>query len=173
MRRKILTLVIVILIPTISQADDINSIWDFILCEFNIPEDLCFESIESAFSGNTESEITIEVSKHTNRHYENMIDFSYVLFFENYQITLYKSEASSNYFLTAVEIDLRKNNRIESLFPYQTINQFRLDEDFGFILENMSRSNLLAYEIDKYWNYILLEFTNDNITKIKLVFGFN
>jgi hypothetical protein len=70
------------------------------------------------------------MSKHKNRYDETITDFCYVLNFDNYRMTIYKSGITPGYFLTEIEIDLDRYVTIKSLFPYQAFEQFKTDKIF-------------------------------------------
>ena len=161
-----------------SQSCNITSIWDSILVELNIPKDYCYASIESAISNDM---ITMEVSRLQNRYDDNTHDFIYTLNFEHHKMIIYQSGVSLKYFLTEVEICINEYEKIKSWFPYFTIDQFLLDNDFGMITEDFSEEQRLTYiqeltytiEKDRnntVWTFLKIVFLNSNIDKINLFF---
>jgi hypothetical protein len=138
-----------------SQTHNAKTICGLILDELSIPDTIYYDNIESAFS---EDEIFIVVKKYVNVYDNNLRDFFYVLYFDSYQITIYKSATAERYFITGIEIDISKNIKIRSLFKYQTIEQFKMNKDFGYIIDDWSSDSELVYEICKEWDYLILHF---------------
>ena len=145
----------------------IDTLWEAILDKLAVPNDLCFDSLESALH-NTAS-IQIMVSKHENKYDNSLKDFRYVLSFDSYQMILYKSETADKYFITEIEIDFTENQVIKSLFPFNNIDDFKEAYEFGDLVNNLSSNDMLVYEVYPEWDYIYLYFINNILYKIALV----
>jgi adenylate cyclase class IV len=101
-----------------SQTNNIIAVRDLILEKLNIPNDIYYDNIESAFSA---EDISIKVKRYNNKYDDHLNDFLYVLYFNSYQITLYKSATSEKYFITEIEIDANIFYCLRSSYP----NQYR------------------------------------------------
>jgi hypothetical protein len=167
--RIVLGILICGIIPqfSYSQTNDVIAVRDLILEKLNIPNDIYYDNIESAFSV---EDISIKVKRYNNKYDDRLNDFLYVLYFNSYQITLYKSATSEKYFITEIEIDANINTEIKSLFNDQAIDRLKVNKDFGHIIDYLSNDDELVYEVAEGWDYLTLYFQNDSIHKILLTF---
>ena len=179
MMKKFFLLILIIsvrIISAYSQSSNIIYIWNNILSELCIPENYSYDNLESIVSDN-KNVLSIEVAEIRNRHDGQYIDSIYTLHFINYSMVIYKSEYSQSYLLARIDIYLDKYKIIRSFFPDYSISEYRINEEFGEIIEEMSSDEVLVYatKTDSHniiWNFISLFFTDDKMEMVRLIFRF-
>jgi hypothetical protein len=135
---------------------------------------MTYDSIENFFGDLIDKGHKIfieEITRKNNRHDKNFYNYVYKIKIENAVITVLKSESSVVYFITHIGIPLNNDSKYKKLFPYNNIDEYLLDVDFGNIFIAELNENSITYEYNEFWEYIDLVF-HDNGTLKDVVFRF-
>jgi hypothetical protein len=166
--KLLLVLLLFVLLQTGYSQNNAVAVRSIILNNLNLEGIRYFGNVEAVINiaNNNISVIHMEVHLVDNKFNPDLKDFYYELYFDDYKIMLYKSALSEKYYINEIEITIKQNPFIFSLLPYQRIEQFKLDKNFGNLDNNFSNETELVYEIVAGWDMIYMFFDNGNITRI-------
>jgi hypothetical protein len=114
----------------------------------------------------------IEIKTYQNQHYNEVIDYFYLIEYTQYKFEFFKNEFWETYPLISIELEINKDNYLH-LFPYYTMEEYIESEDFDKI--NNIKDNIIAYMIDTEAQneYCYLVFSNDGLLKtLRIVYYF-
>jgi hypothetical protein len=110
---------------------------------------------------------TIETRTYNNRHNPDINDYFYNIEGGQYKLLVFHNEIVG-YFIVSIEIEINKNNYL-NLFPYETINEYLSDNNFGEVYYKVNEEKIMYSKIDSISCY--LNFSNNILTSIEIYNG--
>jgi len=110
----------------------------------------------------------IKNSSISGRDYNSIIE-EYFIIYDSHKFTIWANDEHDRYLLMGLEIEINEDN-YNYLFPYNTIDEYLRDGNFGIIWEY--GENYIKYFVDAsggYGNTWVLEFKNDLLYLLKFV----
>jgi len=126
---------------------------DEALARINLPEEYSMKNIRSFSS----------------RHDDSIIEEYIIVVNDSYNFTIWANEKNDRYLIMELVVEINENNFIH-LFPYNTINEYLEDENFGVIWE--CGEDYVKYFVETgggYGDIWVLEFKRDLLYLIKYV----
>jgi len=155
-------------IETEFPFNNIDEITKFIFWDLNFFDRFLVNSLEEYLSKiNLPKEYNIIKNEKLDIHDGNIIGYI-VIMTDSHKFTVLVNEKDNNYSLREMEIIIDENN-YKHLFPYDTIDEYKEDNNFGFITKN--EENLIeyfvAYDVGGYGNPWVLEFKQGLLYSIR------
>ena len=149
----------------------INNIREYILNDLNIKRS--YENLADIYKTlNLTGDYILKESTRENMHDSNIIDYIYDFEWEECKFKVLTNVAIKNCLPLLLEVEINDNNYFH-LFPYENIDEYSKEKDFGIIstIENDS----ILYEIrdtDGPYEYCRLIF-NGGLLKSILIYFYN
>jgi hypothetical protein len=168
MKNKLVIILLFVLAQNSYSQINVMTVRSIILNNLNLTGLRYFENIETAINIANSNNSTIHAEIHLvkNKYKPNLKDFYYELYFGNYKLMLFKSALSEKYYINEIEITAKQNPLLFSLLPYQTMEQFKSDRNFGNWDDSFSNETELFYEIVAGWDFFYIFFENGTINRI-------
>ena len=157
-------------IMVVESTKKIENIRNFILNDLNINKKF-FTIDELLIELNIIENNKIEIQTSQNMHYNEVLDYFYLIESEQYKIELFKNEFFTDYRIITFEININEKYYL-NLFPYLTMEEYITSNDFDRI--NNIRDNIIEYMIDTEAQneYCYLIFENGFIKSFRIAYYF-
>ena len=98
---------------------------------------------------NIEGSNTITKTSSPNRHYKEVLDDYYTITSDIYKIVLVTNIMMKKFIITSINIVINQENYLR-LFPYQTMNEYLTDNNFGRI-RRYDQNRIIYWISDDEW----------------------